>query len=56
MHQMIAKALHARYCHGQPVTFTWGELQAAAEAEYGYSIDDESGSMIFRPLTDDEKK
>ena len=54
IHQIIAKAIHMRYAQGQPVTLSRAELEAAADAEFGYDVDIETGAMLFRPLTPGE--
>lgn len=55
IHQIIAKAIYIRYAGSGPLLFSRGELEFAADAEFGYDIDN-GGSLTFRPLTEDEKQ
>lgn len=56
IHQIIAKAIHARLAKTGPIggvslVFTRTELEAAAEAEFEYDVHDD-GSILFRPARD----
>lgn len=59
IHQIIAKAIYLRYenMHGTfPLVIKRAELEAAADREFGYDIDIETGDLLFRPLTAEESE
>lgn len=56
IHQILAKAIHARLAKTAPIdgvslVFSRAELEAAAEAQFEYDVADD-GSILFRPARD----
>lgn len=59
MHQLIAKAIYLRFAAAYSqggLTISRAELAAAGDAEFGYAIDNDTGALLFRPLTEAEKE